>query len=133
MIAIDTNILLRYLLDDDDAQSEAARHLLDEACSSNDPAFVHDIVLAELVWVLGRRPSLDRPDIGATLRNLLSHAHLAFSDDEALAAAIDAYETGPADFAEYLIAASARNQGAAPTLTFDREAAKSPAFVLVRT
>lgn len=131
MIAIDTNVLLRYLLDDDDAQSQAARRLVDETCSSLDPAFVHDVVLAELVWVLKRNPSSGRPKTVQTLRSLLENEHLAFSDDSAIAAAIDAYEAGPADFADYLVAAGARSHGATPTYTFDLDAAKSPAFVLM--
>jgi predicted nucleic-acid-binding protein len=133
VIALDTNVLLRYLLDDDAPQSGAARRLIDETCSPRDPAFVHEIVLAELVWVLGRRRSTGRPIIARTLRHLLDHAHLAFADEATFAAAIDAYEDGPADFAEYLIAASARSRGAAPTVTFDEDAARSPAFALLRS
>lgn len=132
MIAIDTNVLLRYLLNDDDTQSEAARGLLDETCSRSDPAFVHDVVLAEIVWVLKRKMTGGRRNIVETLRKLLDNEHLAFSDEGALAAAIDAYEAGAADFAEYLVAAGARSHGAAPTYTFDADAAKSPAFVLMR-
>jgi predicted nucleic-acid-binding protein len=132
VIALDTNVLLRYLLDDDPPQSAAARHLIDELCSTREPAFVHEIVLAEIVWVLRRRPVGTRRDIVHTLRKLLDHASLAFSDEAAFAAAIDAYEDGPADFAEYLVAASARARGAVPTFTFDEDAAKSPAFSLLR-
>lgn len=130
MIAIDSNIVLRYLLNDDVAQARAVRRLLDETCSQADPAFVHDVVL-EIVWTLRRRRS-SRPDIVGVLRSLLDHAHLVFADDTALAAAIDAYETGPADFPEYLVAASARNRGASPTVTFDADAAKSSAFELLQ-
>lgn len=133
MIAIDTNVLLRYLLNDDGLQSRAARRFLNETCSTSDPAFVHDVVLAEIVWVLRRKPSSNRQEIGGTLRKILGNEHLAFSDEGAFAAAIDAYELGPADFAEYLVAASARNRGVAPTVTFDRDAAKSPAFMLLRS
>jgi predicted nucleic-acid-binding protein len=132
VIAVDTNVLLRYLLDDEASQSKAARHLLDETCSASDPAFVHDAVLAEIVWVLRRkRPA--RQEIATMLRHILDHEHLAFADEAAFAAAIDAYERGPADFAEYLVAASARNRGMMPTVTFDEAAAKSPAFLLLES
>ena len=133
MIALDTNVLLRYLLGDDQSQSAAARHLIDEVCSPREPAFVHEIVLVEIVWVLRRTRFGARRDIVQTLRKLLDHASFVFSDEAAFAAAIDAYEDGPADFAEYLVAASARTRGAAPTVTFDEDAAKSPAFSLLRT
>jgi predicted nucleic-acid-binding protein len=131
MIAVDTNVLLRYVLDDDSRQSAVARHLIDETCSPAAPAFVHDVVIAELVWVLGGRKGGRRADIARMCRDLLDNPHLRFRDEHGLSAAIDAFETGPADFAEYLIAAQSRNLGASPTFTFDREAGRSPGFALV--
>jgi len=132
MIGIDTNILLRYVLDDDDGQARAARRLIDRACSPLEPALVHAVVVAELVWVLQGRGAGARTEISRTLRELLDNAHLAFRDSDALAAAVDAYEEGPADFPEYFIAASAQARGAVTTYTFDRDAARSPALSLLR-
>lgn len=132
MIAVDTNILLRYVLDDEERQGRAARRLIDEQCSSENRAFVHEVVVAELVWVLRRRGEDARADIARTLRNILDNAHLAFRDFDALAAATDAFEEGPADFADYLIAAAAIAAGAATTYTFDRNAARSPVYTLLQ-
>jgi predicted nucleic-acid-binding protein len=132
MISVDTNILLRYVLDDDARQSVAARGLIDEDCSPEEPAFVHEVVVAEVVWVLGGKKSGTRKEIARLCRDLLDNAHLRFRDSDGLAAAIDAFEDGPADFAEYMIAAQSRNLGASTTFTFDTDPGKSPGFTLVR-
>lgn len=91
MIAVDTNVLLRYVLDDDGRQAQAARWLIDEQCSPENPAFVHEVVMAGLVWVLQRRGKEARGQIARTLRDVLDNAHLGFRDFAALAAAIDAF------------------------------------------
>lgn len=133
MIAIDTNVLLRYVLDDDDRQARAARHLIDDECSPESRALVHEVVVTELAWVLKRRGEHARRDVARTLRELLNNTHLAFRDFEALAAATDAFEEGPADFADYLVAAAAQAVGAVTTYSFDRHAARSPAYTLLRS
>jgi len=91
------------------------------------------VVVAELVWVLQRRGEDGRREIAQTLRELLENAHLAFLDFEAVAAAVDAFEEGPADLADYLIAAAALAFGAETTYTFDRSAARSPACTLLES
>lgn len=133
MIAIDTNVLLRYVLDDDERQVRAARRLIDERCSPDSPAFVHEVVVAELVWVLKPRGEDEREEIARALRELLENAHLAFRDFEVMSAAVDAFEQGPADFADYLIAAAAQAIGAETIYTFDRKAAQSPACTLLES
>lgn len=92
---------------------------------------MHEVAIAEVVWVLGRRKPVDRGAIASVLRQLADNPNLRFRDVPGLLAALDAYEKGPADFAEYLIAAQGSNQGAAPTYTFDAEAGRSPGFVLL--
>lgn len=131
MISVDTNVLLRYVLNDDQSHSRTARALIDEACSASNPAFVHEAAIAEFVWVLGRRKPVDRAAVASTVRALADNPSLRFRDLPGLLAAVDAYEVGPADFAEYLIAAQSANQGASPTYTFDADAGKSPGFVLL--
>jgi predicted nucleic-acid-binding protein len=58
LIGVDTNVLVRYLVEDDAAQAEEAALFLRTRCSTETPAFVNRIVVAELVWVLGHRPAL---------------------------------------------------------------------------
>jgi len=132
MIAVDTNVLLRYVLDDDTAHTPAARLLIDDTCSPENPAFVHEVAVAEFAWVLGRKP-LGRGAISALLRELVDNTHLRFRDVGGMLGAIDAFEQGSANFAEYLIAAQARTIGAAPTFTFDKKAGNSPGFTLIQS
>lgn len=130
MIAVDTNVLLRYVLDDDAAHTPAARNLIDDTCSAENPAFVHDVAVAEFAWVLGRKP-FTRGAIAALLRSLVDNTHLRFRDLGGMLGAIDAFEQGSANFAEYLIAAQGRTLGASPTFTFDKKAGRSPGFTLL--
>ena len=60
MIGVDTNIVLRYLLVDDIKQHRMAVKLIDESCSEHEPAFISDVVLAEIAWFLTRRLRLPR-------------------------------------------------------------------------
>ncbi len=128
MIAIDTNILARYVRNDDPVQSAAARRLTDEDTGADDPLFVSNEVLVELYWLLSKRQGLSRASITDLYWALLDNAHLTFADRVTLSSAIDAYGQGPAGFVDYLIAAVAASQGAAFTYTFDRDAARHPTF-----
>jgi predicted nucleic-acid-binding protein len=82
---------------------------------------------------LGKKKPVDRKSIAAAMRELVSNEHLHFRDPPGLLAALDAYERGPANFAEYMIAAQSGNAGAAPTYTFDKDAGKSPGFAIIAT
>ena len=130
MRAIDTNVLARYLRNDDPRQSPIARDLIDEAAAS-DPLLVPNEVLVEIFWLLAKRQKFSRARIADSLWALLDNAHLAFSDRVAVSAAVDAYAQGPAGFVDYLIAATAQACGADYTLTFDREAAGHASFKLL--
>lgn len=130
MRAIDTNVLVRYLRNDDPRQSPIARDLIDEAAAS-DPLLVPNEVLVEIFWLLAKRQKFPRARIADILWALLDNAHLAFSDRVAVSAAVDAYAQGPAGFVDYLIAATAQACGADYTLTFDREAAGHASFKLL--
>jgi predicted nucleic-acid-binding protein len=130
MRAIDTNVLVRYLRNDDPRQSPIARDLIDEAAAS-DPLLVPNEVLVEIFWLLAKRQKFPRARIADILWALLDNAHLAFSDRVAVSAAVDAYAQGPAGFGDYLIAATAQACGADYTLTFDREAAGHASFKLL--
>ncbi|PIO98378.1 PIN domain-containing protein [Pleomorphomonas carboxyditropha] len=131
MRAIDTNVLVRYLRNDDPVQSPVARHLIDEAAGGSDPLLVPNEVLVEIFWLLAKRQKFPRARIADILWALLDNAHLAFSDRVAVSAAVDAYAQGPAGFVDYLIAATAQACGADYTLTFDREAAGHASFKLL--
>jgi len=128
---IDTNILARYLIQDDLEQLRVASRFIRDDCSEREPGFVNQIVLAELVWVLERGYKLDRPAVMAALDALLRADQLSIEHPEDLRAALREYEDG-ADFADSLIAAANARAGCEYTATFDRRAAGRRGFRLIK-
>jgi predicted nucleic-acid-binding protein len=128
VIALDTNVLVRFLVEDDERQSAEAAALVERAISVGDALFVSDIVLCETVWVLSGSYRIARAEIGATLRDLLRARHLAFESTDVLARALDAFVRGKGDFADYLIRERARVAGCDTVATFDRALLREPGF-----
>ena len=125
MIGIDTNVLLRIFVDDDHSQAKAARALIDADEREGDPILVTPIVLVEAEWSLRSNFGFAKPDIIEVFDDILSDNGFHIDDRDAVDSALDAWRTGRADFADYLIGALARERGAETTLTFDKAAAKS--------
>ena len=130
MIALDTNVLLRLLLNDDPRKSRQAQALVDRAVSRSDQVLLPDIVLCELEWVLGAAYDVPKAEIVRTLRRLLDTRVFAFLDRSTVAAALADYEAGKGDFSDYLIGASAARAGASTTYTFDRALRRAGGFDL---
>lgn len=131
MIALDTNVLVRFLVEDDPAQTERARVFLQRIIDAGSTAFVSDVVLCEIVWVLERSYKLRRPEIARLLGRLLRANHLAFLSPDPLAPALEAYDEGRGDFADYVIREHARAHGCDAVATFDRALLKEPGFLAV--
>lgn len=131
MIAFDTNVLLRLLLNDDRRQARKAQALIDQALSRSDKVLLPDIVLCEIEWVLGSFYKVPRPELADTIRRLLNSGAFAFQDRTAVIEALGSYETGRADFSDYLIGASAARTGAVTTYTFDSALRRAEGFMLV--
>lgn len=127
MIALDTNVLVRFLVEDSQAveQSRAARRLVMSAAATGDAIFLPDVVLCEFVWVLRRAYELDRAEVAATLQELLAAEHLVFESPEAVIDATTEYAHGPADFADYLVRNVALQSGCDRLYTFDQKFARS--------
>ena len=123
MIGIDTNVLVRFLVDDDAVQNAAARRLLSER-TAEDPAYVSAVALVETVWILHSRLKFPMPQITAILRDLLAADGLIVEHTEELDALLS--ETEPnADLADYLIGWSGMKMGCRATKTFDKTAARA--------
>ena len=129
MIGLDTNILVRFLVQDDPEQSARARSLIEKAIDSETPCFVSDIVLCEMVWVLERSYKTRRFDIGRILGHLLRARHLTFTSLERLFAALESYHAGNGDFADYLIQEHSRAEGYETIATFDGDLLKESGFI----
>ncbi|MDZ4382244.1 MAG: type II toxin-antitoxin system VapC family toxin [Parvibaculum sp.] len=131
MIGLDTNILLRWLLDDsivaDDAPAQTelvSRTILE----SGETFFVNDIVLAETIWVLRNKVGQSRKVVEEIVNRLLCSVNVETANPAVIRRALDAFVKGKADFADYLIAELNAEAGCSTTLTFDGKASRHPSF-----
>ena len=131
MIAVDTNVLLRLLIEDDPRQTLAARELLESIFAEDEGCFVSDPVLCEIEWVLDSCYKASRARIVEALQELVANPHFIFVDRSAIRRALDAYRAGRADFSDYLVGSRARAQGARATYTFDRALRGDEGFVIL--
>lgn len=127
MIAVDTNVIARYIARDDPGQTARADRLFD-ARTADDPAFIARIVLVELVWVLRKAYKYDRASVGDVIERILVTNELRVEDRDAAVAALAAYRTSAADYADCLLGLLNRDLGCAATVTFDADAATLPEF-----
>lgn len=120
MIALDTNVLVRLIVSDDETQARVAEQLVIRARREQTSLFVADVVLCELVWVLRSRLKLARAEIAETLTRLLATELVVVADAAIVERALDAYRRGSGDFADYLIREQALANDADEVVTFDR-------------
>jgi predicted nucleic-acid-binding protein len=128
VIGLDSNVLVRYVAQDEPRQATRASRLLEEELTADRPGFVSLVALAETAWVLESVYAADRPTILRVVRGLLGAANVRVQESEAVALAADDVESTAIDFADALIARVARSHGCAHTLTFDRRAARQRGF-----
>ena len=130
MIGLDTNVLVRYIMQDDARQSALATRLV-ESRSVESPGFVPLVSVVELAWVLSSAYALDRGQVVQAFESLLRTKEIAVERAEIVWKALRVFRTANADFADCLIERSAAVAGCDRTMTFDRGAAKSCGMTLV--
>ena len=123
MIAVDTNVIVRYVMNDDETQSAVAKRLMSEFTPEH-PGFICREVLIELVWVLERVYKLPRVTIGNEIFELVATSELVVENDVATIQAVDRYMRGGVDFADLLILAAAQRASCTQLFTFDRKLAR---------
>ena len=128
-LALDTNVLVRFLVRDDEAQHERARALVEGAIAKDETCFVSDVVVCELVWVLGTSYRVPRGEIAKTLGDLLRARHLRFERPDRLRTALRSYAASNGAFADYLIREHAREAGCDALATFDRNLQSQDLFL----
>lgn len=124
MAALDTNVLVRFLVRDDPAQLAAAERLIQGFVDAGENLYVPVSVSLELEWALRSNFGLDKSTVVQTLSNLLSAQELSFESEGALEAALAQYSQTSADYSHYLHVALAGAAGAQPLWTFDRAASR---------
>lgn len=131
MIGLDTNILVRYLTQDDPVQSPKATALIEHALSEDDPGFVSVVAMVETVWVLERAYGFADRDIAAAIERTLQTDVLVIEHEPEVFGAMIALKEGGGAFSDALIAALGARTGCSRTLTFDRKALRLPGFAAV--
>ena len=131
MTGLDTNVLVRYIVQDDAQQSGVVTRFIENRCTARSPGYVSVPVLMELVWVLTSAYGHAKAAVVPVIRQLLRTAEFAVEDRQTVWTALRDFETGGADFADYLIARRNHAHGCTQTYTFDRRAARGPHFTLL--
>jgi len=128
MIAIDTNLLVRHLTNDEPTQAAKVAHLLAAAAADAELILLTDIVLCETSWVLTRFYGVKRADLLAALAAVLADPQFAFQHRPEVEAALRAFRAGRGHFADHLIAALARSAGCRTTYTFEKGLSAAAGF-----
>jgi predicted nucleic-acid-binding protein len=123
VIGLDTNVLVRYIAQDDPRQTAKAVHLIEDECSEAQPGFVTAVALAELVWVLEECYRSAKAEIVAVLQSILRTRQLVVEEAETVWKAVRLFEASRADFADCLIDRIGAVHECEYTATFDKAAA----------
>jgi predicted nucleic-acid-binding protein len=130
VIGLDTNVLVRYIMQDDTRQSPLASKLV-ESLTADAPGFVTLVSVVELVWVMQSCYALERVQLGDALEGLLRTKEFVVERAETIWKAVRVFREGSADFADCLIERCAASAGCEHTMTFDRNAAKTCGMSLI--
>ena len=128
MIGLGTNILVRYLAQDDPVQSPKATELIEQRLTEENPGFVSVVAMVETAWVLDRAYGLANHEIAAAIERTLQADVLVVENEQEVFAAMIALREGHGSFADALIGGLGRRAGCTRTLTFDRKASQLPGF-----
>jgi predicted nucleic-acid-binding protein len=131
MISLDSNVLIRLLVEDDQVQAGLARRLIESAQEGGERCFIGDPVLCEIEWVLDSAYGASRRDIGTALQYIVTSPSFVFDDRAAVESALDRYCRGKADFSDYLLGTRAQKKGAGTTYTFDKALRDEEGFTLL--
>jgi predicted nucleic-acid-binding protein len=128
VIGIDSNVLVRYLTQDDARQSRRANRLISEAANRGESLHLSTIVLCETVWVLRWAYHVGKPELLRSLARILDTAEFSVEDSDSCREALALYADGQGDFSDYLLGARNRRAGCSATATFDRNLRRSDLF-----
>ncbi|MGZ2748071.1 PIN domain-containing protein [Burkholderia stagnalis] len=130
MIGLDTNVLVRYLVQDDPLQSKKATRLI-ESLTADHPGYITQVALVEVVWVLARAYDAERDEIAQVVEALLRTKELVIESAETVWKALRLYAGSSADFSDCLIERTCHEMQCECTMTFDTKAAKVAGMRLV--
>jgi predicted nucleic-acid-binding protein len=131
VIGLDTNVIVRYVTQDDARQSAAASRLFERVLTTERPGFVGLVTLCELAWVLADCYDAGKTRIAAVIEGLLVSRQLVVEDAEFVWKALRTWDKSSADFSDALLGQVLRARGCEKVVTFDKAAAKLPDFELL--
>jgi len=131
VIGIDTNVLVRYIVQDDPRQASAANTLIENVCNRDNPAFINHIILYELVWVLRRNYKVTRNKIADIIEQIMRTAQFQVHAPQLVWRALQEFKNGSADFPDCLVAQINLANDCPETVTFDINASKTKGFRLL--
>ena len=120
MTGLDTNVLVRYLTQDDPIQSAQANQLIEQTFSEGKSLFINHIVLCELIWVLTRAYDYPKSDVVDVIEKILLVYQFEIEDKSSVLEALNDFKTSRADFADCLIGVKNANAGCEKTWSFDK-------------
>jgi predicted nucleic-acid-binding protein len=129
VIGLDTNILVRYLTQDDPVQSRKATEIIENRLTEENPGFLSIVTMVEIVWVLDRAYHLAARQIAAVVERMLQADVFVVENEQEVFTAMIALKKGCA-FSDAIIAALGARAGCSFTLTFDQKALRLPGFKL---
>jgi len=128
VIGLDTNVLVRYLAQDDPVQSPKATELIEQRLTESEPGFISVVAMAETAWVLERAYGLADAEIAAAIERVLQIDVLQVESEQEIFSAMIVLKEGRGSFADALIGALGDKAGCSRTLTFDLKALRLPGF-----
>ena len=128
MIGVDSNVIVRYLAQDDPRQAAIATRLIEKTLSADSRGFISVVTLAEVVWVMATSYGTPRDTIVDVVERLLSAPQLTIERADIVWRAVTVFRDSRAEFSDALISALGIEAGCSATVTFDRRAAASPGF-----
>ena len=131
MIGLDTNVVVRYLTQDDAKQAALASKLFERVLSVDQPGFVSLITLCEIAWVLADCYDADKARIRAVIEGLLGSKQVVVDEADLVWKALRAWEKSSADFSDALLGQALTARGCRRIVTFDKSAARLPGFELL--
>lgn len=132
MIGLDTNVLIRYLVQDDAKQTPLATRFIEAVLSPTHPGYISHVVLCEMVWVLEDCYGQSSPQVAALLEQLYRAKEIVVQEPALAWQALRLMQIHGADFSDALIMSVGQAAGCQHTVTFDKQAAKLESFELLR-
>jgi len=133
MKGLDTNVLVRYLTQDDKEQAAIATREIQEAAANGEKLFIQPLVLCELAWVLETAYGFAKPDILKALEAIMRTAQFEIGEKNIVWQALGDFQHGKGDFSDYYLGRAYEKEGSGITLTFDKLLKGNPRFQVLST